>query len=402
MKIKIVIMITGIVLMVIGLGFIYRQGEAANASTAEVKQNEPSPTVQPMSTESEPTLPQPQGQSEPQLQPGSQLQPVLSPITKESSEFLSVHNSVTKSIEMPTKTGKIVELPKDIAATVNDIPITKKQHEEELNRLLISPGSHGGINADKKEELSQLALEELIARELAYQEAKKIGLKASQTEITASLNRIKKRYQNAQSFNQALVVEKTNEEELKKQIERDLLLEKINRIEIEDQARISDAQAKQHYETNKAKFVLPISLRLWSIVVKIEAGRETEGKQKIDKAYQLLNEGGDFFSVAYKYSDDDYRITGGDYGWVHRGQLVPELEQIVFSAKVNEITGPIQTSFGWQILKVGEIRPEKQMSYEEVKEKIKEGLYKQRLRQVRIDFVTRLKSSADIKYNSNS
>ncbi|MBX7172247.1 MAG: peptidylprolyl isomerase [Pyrinomonadaceae bacterium] len=396
MKIKIVVMIVGVVILLSVFGLIYLQGESQKATTAEIKQTETLPTVQPVPTETVTNLPPSQLQTE------SVLQPVSSPITKESSEFVAIHNSSVKTIELPVKTGKVAELPNDVAATVNEALITKKQLNEELNRLLISPGSHGGINADKKEELRQLALEELVAKELAFQEAKKIGLKASPTEINSSLDKIKKRYQTEKSFNEALTVEKITEDELKKQIERNLLLEKINKQEIENKSKISDTEAKQHYEANKTKFVIPNSLRLWNIVIKIETGKESQAQEKIKKIYQLLKEGSDFFSVAYKYSEDDYRIMGGDYGWIHRGQLVPELEQIVFNAKVNELSEPLQTSFGWQVFKVGEIRPEKQMSFEEAKEKIKEGLHKQRIRQVRIDFVNRLKSSADIKYNSNS
>lgn len=396
MKIKIVVMITGVVILLSVFGLIYLQGESQKITTAELKQPESSPTAQPIPSESVTNL------LPAQPQPESSLQTFSSPITKESSEFVAIHNSSVKTIELPAKTGKVAELPNDIAATVNDAMITKKQLNEELNRLLISPGSHGGISADKKEELRQLALEELVAKELAFQEAKKIGLKATQTEIKSSLDKIKKRYQTEKSFNEALTVEKITEADLKNQIERNLLLEKINQLEIENKSKISDSEAKQHYDANKAKFVIPNSLRFWSIVIKIEPGKEVQAKEKIDKVFQLLKEGRDFFSVAYKYSEDDYRIMGGDYGWIHRGQLVPELEQTVFNAKVNEISEPMQTSFGWQVFKVGEVRPEKQMSFEEAKDKIKEGLHKQRIRQVRIDFVNRLKSSADIKYNSNS
>ena len=271
MKIKIVVMIVGVVILLSVFGLIYLQGESQKATTAEIKQTETLPTVQPVPTETVTNLPPSQLQTE------SVLQPVSSPITKESSEFVAIHNSSVKTIELPVKTGKVAELPNDVAATVNEALITKKQLNEELNRLLISPGSHGGINADKKEELRQLALEELVAKELAFQEAKKIGLKASPTEINSSLDKIKKRYQTEKSFNEALTVEKITEDELKKQIERNLLLEKINKQEIENKSKISDTEAKQHYEANKTKFVIPNSLRLWNIVIKIETGKEDTG-----------------------------------------------------------------------------------------------------------------------------
>lgn len=387
MNIKKVIMITGIVLIVLALGLIFRLDETSRVAPSRAAQVEPQPTVQATQTEVEPTLPQ--------TQPSS-------PIAEKTTNFVPSHELITKPGDVSPQPMKMADLPQNTAATVNDVPITKTQLEEELNRLIISPSSHGGIKTTKKDELRKLALEELVARELAYQEAKKMGLKVSNTEIVTSLIRIKRRYKTDRAFKEALQAEKITQEDLEQRIQKDLLLKKINQVEIENRARVSETEAKQHYEANKAKFVTPVSLRLWNIVVKVEAGKETEARQKIEKAYQMLREGKDFSSVAYTYSDDDFRIMGGDYGWIHRGQLSGGLEKVAFNTKENEITEPFQTEFGWQIIKVSGIRPEKQLKYEEVKEKIKEGLYKQRIRQVRIDFVNRLKNSADIKYNSNS
>jgi parvulin-like peptidyl-prolyl isomerase len=250
--------------------------------------------------------------------------------------------------------------------------------------------------------MRNLALEELVVRELAYQQAKKMGLIVSNKEIASSFKRIRNRYKTAKDFDEALKAEKITEKDLEQRIERDLLLKKINQLEIEDRARVGEAEAKQHYAENKAKFLTPVSLRLWNIVVKVEAGKEAEAKRKVDEAYKLLREGKDFYGVAYKYSTDDYSFLGGDYGWVHRGQLAPDLEAVVFTAKENEITGPFQTGFGWHLIKVGGVRPEKQLKYEEVKEKIKKGLYQQRIRQTRIDFTNRLKSTAAIVYNNSN
>lgn len=377
MKVEKVIITTSVVLIVAAFGFYLRQHinmASAPSTTAIIK---PSSTPQTM-------------QTQPQLS--------SSPILASAPNFVSGHKVVTQPNAVPSTRASSAALPPDTVATVNGAPITAIQLDEELNRLLVSPNSHGGIKPDKKEELRNLALEELVVRELAYQQAQKIGLTVSNQKISSSFKRIKKRYKTAKDFNEALKAEKITEQDLKKRIERDLLLKKINQVEIEDRARVSEAEAKQHYEENKTKFVTPVSIRLWNIVVKVEAGKETEAKRKIDEAYKLLREGKDFYGVAYKYSSDDYSIFGGDYGWVHRGQLATELETVVFGAKENEITGPFQTDFGWHIIKVGGVRPEKQLKYEEVKEKIKKGLYQQRIRQTRIDFINRLKTTATVEY----
>ena len=328
----------------------------------------------------------------------SQPTATLSQISEMKPDFVPGHELAAQNTVVPTIEALPESLPPGTVASVNGVLISKTQLEEELNRLIISPTSHGGIKPEKKEELRKLALEELVTRELAFQEAKRMGLSISDKEIAASFKRIKSRYKKTVDFNQALKAENLTEEGLRERIVRDLLLKRINRVEIEDRSRVTDADAKTHYEKNKAKFVTPDSVRLWNIVADIKVGKEAEAKQKIDEAIKLLREGKDFYSVAHKYSDDDYRVLGGDHSWVHRGQLAAELEAVVFRAKVDEITGPFQIGSAWHIVKISSRRPETQLKFAEMKERIKKALYGQRNKQIRIDFINRLKATGIVKY----
>lgn len=288
--------------------------------------------------------------------------------------------------------------PRTPVAKVNEVPITAGELEEELNRILISPAAHGGMNPEKKDRLRKTALEELIIRELAYQKAKAMGLKIDENELLATIKKIRRRFRTEESFQEALKAEGIMEKEFEHRIEKDLLLRKIHRIEIEDKAQVREEDVRKYYEENKAKFVVPESVRLRMIVVKIEANKEAEAKNKIDYIYEKLKAGEGFYDMAYRFSEDDYRVLGGDYGWVHRGQLVPELEKIAFDAKTNELTGPFRTSYGWHIIKVENKQPRRQLKYEEVKEKIKNDLYRKRLNQRRLEFMNGLKATAKIEY----
>ena len=194
--------------------------------------------------------------------------------------------------------------------------------------------------------------------------------------------------------------EEISAQEFERRIEKDLLLRKISKLELADKARVSDDDARRHYEANKAKFVLPESLRLFRIVVKLSPGIEAEAKNKSDELYTKLKAGADFAEVAYKFSEDEYRVLSGAYGTIHRGQLPPELEATVFAAKPGETSRPFKTDDGWQIIRVEGKQPERQLRYEEVRERIKTALYQQRERQRRLDFVASLKAEAKIEYLS--
>jgi peptidyl-prolyl cis-trans isomerase SurA len=83
-----------------------------------------------------------------------------------------------------------------------------------------------------------------------------------------------------------------------------------------------------------------------------------KAEQKINEAYQKLQQGEDFAKVAMDYSDDKASAKrGGDLPWFGPGRMVPEFESAAFDTKVGEITKPFRTAFGFHIIKKIETRP---------------------------------------------
>ena len=66
---------------------------------------------------------------------------------------------------------------------------------------------------------------------------------------------------------------------------------------------------------------------------------------------QILN-GADFAQLAQAHSQCPSGRQGGDLGSFGRGQMVPEFDQVVFSAPLNEVQGPVKTQFGFHLLEV--------------------------------------------------
>lgn len=63
-------------------------------------------------------------------------------------------------------------------------------------------------------------------------------------------------------------------------------------------------------------------------------------------------DGADFGDVAKEYSSCPSGASGGDLGSFGPGQMVPEFDQVVFSAQLNEVQGPVKTQFGYHLLQV--------------------------------------------------
>lgn len=291
-------------------------------------------------------------------------------------------------------------------ALVNSVPITAGELQQEVDRLLPPTAAHGHTDKQQEASLRKNALDELVVRELAYQKAKAMQLQADPAELNATVMKIEGRYKTKENFQEALRAEGISEKEFTRRIEKDLLLRKLHKLEIDDRSAVSDSEALEFYNKNKEKFLRPETIRLWQIIVKpIQSpdrkggdNRDDAAKKKIQEALKKLKAGEPFDVVAYKYSEDDYRVLGGDYGTVHRGQLAPELEKPAFAAKAKVLTGPFQTSFGWHILKIENRQPARQLKFEEVKEKIADSMRQKRLDQRKADFVRELKAAAKIQY----
>jgi peptidyl-prolyl cis-trans isomerase C len=67
---------------------------------------------------------------------------------------------------------------------------------------------------------------------------------------------------------------------------------------------------------------------------------------------QQIENGADFAELAREHSSCPSGRQGGDLGEFGRGQMVPEFDEVVFSAAVNTVQGPVKTQFGYHLLEV--------------------------------------------------
>lgn len=82
-----------------------------------------------------------------------------------------------------------------------------------------------------------------------------------------------------------------------------------------------------------------------------------DARRKLEQLKQRINAGDDFADLARSHSEDSVTaVNGGSVGWVSPGDLVPAFEEVMNQLKVNEVSAPFQTQFGWHIVQVLERR----------------------------------------------
>jgi len=140
------------------------------------------------------------------------------------------------------------------------------------------------------------------------------------------------------------------------------------------QIPVSAKEIEDYYENNKEKFGQPKRVKVRHILIKTDA-RDKEAtakaKQRAESIREEAAKGKDFARLAKENSEDlGTKDRGGEIGFISKGQVVPEFEQVAFSMKVGEISSVIQTQFGFHILKVDEIQEASTQPLEKVKAQV--------------------------------
>lgn len=119
---------------------------------------------------------------------------------------------------------------------------------------------------------------------------------------------------------------------------------------------------------------------------------ETEGEAR--EAIERLAHGEEFAELAEELSQDTGSAQrGGDLGYFGQGRMVPEFEQAAFALEAGEVSEPVETQFGWHVIKVEDTREQAAAEFDAVKEQIRAALVQQRAREV----VQGLRDAAEIE-----
>lgn len=149
--------------------------------------------------------------------------------------------------------------------------------------------------------------------------------------------------------------------------------------------KLTDEEIANFYEANKERFVKPESASAKHILVDTE-----------EKATELLNKINNnevsFEEAAREHSSCPSKDADGDLGTFPRGQMVPEFEEAVFSMDKGEVRGPVQTQFGYHLIKLEDKNEGGQSELEEVKNDIAKSLMYQKQNEVYSSRVNDLKS----------
>ena len=147
---------------------------------------------------------------------------------------------------------------------------------------------------------------------------------------------------------------------------------------------VTDDEIKEYYEANKSKYSKGASVHAKHILV--------DNEEKCTELLNAITSGEKVFEdVAKESSTCPAGAYGGDRGEFGRGQMVKEFEDAAFTAEIGAIVGPVQTQFGYHLIKVEEKKDAAVADFEEVKNSIRNLLLQQIQNKVYSDKVKELR-----------
>ncbi|MDT2047193.1 MULTISPECIES: peptidylprolyl isomerase [Bacillaceae] len=257
----------------------------------------------------------------------------------------------------------------DAVASVDGDKITKDQLYEVLM-------SQGGTDV----------LDSMIEQKVINKEAEKKSVTVSEKELNKELDALITSYGGEDTFNQALEASGIKEKEVKKDLETNLKAKKL----VEDTIEISEDEMKSYFDENKDSFDQPEQVKASHILVKDEK-TANEVKKK-------LSDGEKFADLAKEYSTDTAsKEDGGNLGYFSKEDMVQEFSDAAFNLKVDAISNPVKTEYGYHIIKVTDKKEAQDANYENSKDEIKQLLLENKFQSEYSTWLEETKKKYDIE-----
>lgn len=297
-------------------------------------------------------------------------------------------------------------------ATVNGIAIKQSEVDAYISFILVQdPEGTANLSEEERADLEVNIIDSLLVVKLLEQYAEENGIAATQGEIDEQMNAIVASYPSEGDFESDLKEKDIDREFLEYELTSQILRTKIY-TDVTASIITTDELTKEYYNENKETlFAIPSRVRVSHILSMFPWVEDTSleendrarevARESIEYVEEELENGAEFGDMAKEYSDDTATSgDGGDLGFITEGQMVEEFEKTAFLLKAGEVSGIIETQFGYHILKVFDREEERIQKYDEVKDGLSVYLSELKKAEKWEEFILELIDNAEIEYLS--
>ena len=265
--------------------------------------------------------------------------------------------------------GEIIER---VIVKVNGDVVTQSEFEARqisaVQQARVPPDQVEKFLRDNNAHILQEAIDDL----LLVQRAADLGIKLRPEYVKEVIEGIKKENKIAsdEELQQQLKHEGMTLEELKRNIERNILKRQVMQRELESKIAVTEDDTKAWYEANKAEFTKAATVHLQQLLVRSDPKNPSLAVELVGRA----RGGEDLAELAKAYAAAPHKAAVSDLGVLRKGDLAPDVEKIAFALAPGQFSEPLPTPDGFRILKVVEKTEGSVVPYEDARPEIQRRL----------------------------
>lgn len=286
-------------------------------------------------------------------------------------------------------------------AKVNGTVITRGELDRSVRIMLVQSRQTAPLTDEQKKSLESALTSQLISAELLYQAGKKYEIKDVDKQVDSLVAQRKAKFPTQKDMEKWMKDNGLTDKDLKEFARKEIYINNLVEKDIVPKATVTEAEAKKFYDENPEKFKNPESVKASHILVGVDANASAADKAKArEKAEALLKRvkaGEDFAEIAKKESTCPSAPQGGDLGYFTKGQMVPEFEKAAFDLKPGEVSGIVETKFGYHIIKLVDKKPAGTVTFDDSKQMISDYLKSNKIQKEISALVEKLKKEGKIE-----
>jgi len=264
------------------------------------------------------------------------------------------------------------------------------------------------------DEVTPQLLVDAIDELLLLQMGKEKGYHLSDEQFKGWLDNLRKEQNlsDDQKFQAALKQEGMTLEDLRKNVEKQFLVSQVQRDEVGSKLSITEEEARQYYLTHKNEFAEPATVTLRELLTEVPTGskggqatisvaQQDDAEQKAAALRTRILAGEDFAKVAAEASASSSKANGGLIGPINLAEVSVSLQDMIGKMKPGEITTPIRTNRGVQILKLEALKPASTQPFESVRDLVADKVHDVRQQTEVRKFMSKVRGQALIEWKND-
>jgi len=290
-----------------------------------------------------------------------------------------------------------------IVAVVNDEVITLSELNGTFDpyRAKLEAAYEGQARDKALAEARETLLNRMIDALLMQQESRKTGIVVREEEVAGAIKDLLARSNLSQEdFRKGLAKEGTTLEAYRKEIRDQLMRIKLIRRDIKSRVAVTDEEIGEYYRKHREDYEGKESVRIKQILFPLPKEEDQAVREKLradaGEIHRRLMNGEPFDQLSAKYSEGPAAATGGDIGYIERRMIIPEVEEVAFKLPLQQISGVIESSVGFHIVQVIDLRGAGIKGIESVREEIREKIDREKLEKKFEEWLEALRKKSNI------